>query len=192
MRLPLIFLALLTLANADAKPVPETDRVPVDVRRTTLIVNDADASLALYRDALGLQVIYDQLINSPMDNGAIRSRRLVLLQANDDYIGVVGLLQYLHPLKPQRREKFDEPVPGDPILVINAKDLKQRWQAIAQTPRVSVIDEPDLVHYPRANGAKIAVLVSMIRDPDGYWLEINQLLDAPASTADGMSATSDD
>jgi len=167
-----------------AKQVPDDKLIPVDIRRTTFIVNDAEKSLKLYRDALGLKVIYDQMIESPMANGETRKRRLVLLRANDDFIGAIGILEYIHPLKPQRKEQFDEPVPGDPIIVINAKDLDKRWPSIAKSPGVNVIDAPDVVHYPRANGDKISVNVSMIRDPDGYWLEINQLLDKPASEKD--------
>ena len=102
-------LALAASVTACAAPVADEARIPVDVRRTTLLVNDTDKSLALYRDALGLTVIYDQLIESPMENGETRSRRLVLLQANDDFIGVLGLLEYIHPKKPQRQDHFDEP-----------------------------------------------------------------------------------
>ncbi|MBU3023530.1 VOC family protein [Aestuariibacter sp. A3R04] len=169
---------------AQAAPVSETEQIPVDIRRTTFITNDTEKSLKLYRDALGLKVIYDQMINSPMENGETRQRRLVLMRANDDFIGAVGLLEYIHPKKPQRQEKFDEPVPGDPIVVINAKDLDKRWDKVAASPGVTVIESPEIVHYPRANGGKIAVNVSMIRDPDGYWLEINQILDEPASEKD--------
>ncbi len=90
----------------------------------------------------------------------------------------------IYPEKPQRKERFDEPVPGDPIIVINASDLDKRWDKVASVPGLHVIEAPELVHYPRANGGKIAVMVSMVRDPDGYWLEINQLLDAPAKSTD--------
>lgn len=175
------------LANNTANTAKETSNTtknPVDIRRTTLIVNDAEKSLALYRDALGLTVIYDQMINSPMANGETRKRRLVLLKANDDFIGAIGLLHYIHPLKPQRKDKFDEPVPGDPIIVINASDLDTRWEKVTAVKHIKIIDAPEIVHYPRANGGKIAVNVSMIRDPDGYWLEINQILDKPASAED--------
>ncbi len=170
--------------STNAAPVADEKRIPVDIRRTTFIVNDADKSLKLYRDALGLKVIYDQDINTPMEDGNIRKRRLVLLEANDDYVGLIGILQYIYPLKPQRKEKFDEPVPGDPIIVINATDLDTRWEKIASSPGVKVIEAPKLVHYPRAGGGKIAVKMSMIQDPDGYWLEINHLLDAPAKASD--------
>lgn len=169
---------------ASAAPVPPEDQIPVDIRRTTLIVNDADKSLKLYRDALGMKVIYDQMINSPMEDGKVRKRRLVLMRANDDFIGAVGLLQYIYPLKPQRQETFDEPVPGDPIIVINASDLDTRWANVESSPGVKVMSAPELVNYPRADGGKIAVMVSMVRDPDGYWLEINQLLDESAKASD--------
>lgn len=182
--LVLTLISSLFVGAVGAKPVPQDDQIPVDIRRTTLIVNDAEKSLALYKDALGLKVIYDQMINSPMDNGETRKRRLVLLRANDDFIGAIGLLQYIHPLKPQRQDHFDEPVPGDPIIVINAKDLDKRWEKVASSPGVKVMSAPEIVHYPRANGEKIAVNVSMIRDPDGYWLEVNQILDKPASEKD--------
>lgn len=185
------YVALLTMAlfstqslTVHAKAVDNEEKIPVDIRRTTLLVNDAEASLKLYRDALGLKVIYDQMIVSPMADGKERKRRLVLMRANDDFIGAIGLLQYIYPEKPQRKETFDEPVPGDPIIVINASDLDKRWDKVASVPGLNVIEAPELVHYPRANGGKIAVMVSMVRDPDGYWLEINQLLDAPAKSTD--------
>jgi len=176
--------SVLACFQSYAEPVSEDQRIAVDIRRTTFIVNDIDTSLKLYRDALGLNVIYDQMINSPMENGETRKRRLVLLQANDTFIGALGLLQYIYPLKPQRQETFDQPVPGDPIMVINASDLDERWPAIEKSPKISVIEAPHRVEYPRADGGKIAVMVSMIRDPDGYWLEVNQLLDAPAKATD--------
>lgn len=183
-QLSMCIVAVCATVVACAAPVAPEARGPVDVRRTTLLVNDTDTSLALYRDALGLTVIYDQLIESPMGNGETRSRRLVLLQANDDFIGVLGLLEYIHPRKPQRQERFDEPVPGDPIIVINAADLDERWARVEASPGVTVVDAPERVEYPRAGGGVIRVNVSMVRDPDGYWLEINQLLDAPASAED--------
>ena len=36
------------------------DLNPLDLRRTTLVVRDIEKSLALYRDALGMTVEYDQ------------------------------------------------------------------------------------------------------------------------------------
>lgn len=187
MRVTLLLLTLIlsvVSGTTTSAPVAEADRISVDIRRTTLIVNDAEKSLALYRDALGMKVMYDQMINSSMKNGETRKRRLVLLQANDDFIGTIGILEYIYPRKPQRQESFDEPVPGDPIIVINASDLNTRWLLVEQTKGVTVMSAPELIEYPRANGSKIRAMVSMIQDPDGYWLEINQLLDEPARSTD--------
>ncbi len=176
-------LSILALTSVlQAAPVPEEDKIPVDVRRTTLLVTDIDNSLELYRNALGLNVIYDQFMYR---DGEQKPRlRLVLLRANDDYVGVIGLLQYMNPKKPERQEHFDTPVPGDPIIVINAQDLDQRWPTIEKTSNVEIVDAPEMVSYPRAGGGEIRAMVSMIRDPDGYWLEINKILDAPAGTGD--------
>ena len=154
-----VMLCALPCIQSIAAPVNDEDRISVDIRRTTFLV-------------------------SPMENGEIRKRRLVLMQANDTFIGALGLLQYIYPEKPQRQEKFDEPVPGDPIMVMNVSDLDTRWKSVEQSPKVAVIEAPHHVEYPRADGGKIAVMVSMIRDPDGYWIEVNQLLDAPAKASD--------
>ena len=181
--LQVLLVTCVTLTTSlTAKEMPPEERAPIDIRRTTFIVNDAEKSLALYRDALGLRVIYDQMISTPMENGELKKRRLIFLKANNDFVGVLGILQYIHPLKPQRQEKFNEPVPGDPITVINVDNLDAIWPAVVASPGVKVIDKPELVIYPRGNGEKIRVKQTMIQDADGYWLEVNQLFDKPATS----------
>ena len=46
-------------------PLAAAAEFPLLLRRTTLIVRDIEASLKLYRDGLGMEVIYDQEINRP-------------------------------------------------------------------------------------------------------------------------------
>ena len=96
---------LVTCTPVQGKPVPEDERLPLDLRRTTLVVRDIDRSIALYRDALGMTVSYDNMIRTPRaaktDQEAEISRRLTFLQANDDFIGVLGLLEYRKPRKQQ-------------------------------------------------------------------------------------------
>jgi len=74
-----------------AAPVAADERIPIDLRRTTLVVRDLERSLHLYRDVLGLQPIYDHVIRTPReaptDQEADRSLRLVFLRANDDLSG---------------------------------------------------------------------------------------------------------
>ena len=87
--------ALLLPATLLAEPVPISERGPVDIRRTTFVVRDIEKSLPLYRDALGLKVIYDQLIGGGTDaagKAIAPTLRLVLLRANDSFIGALGML----------------------------------------------------------------------------------------------------
>ena len=94
-----------------AEPI---DLNPLDLRRTTLVVRDIEKSLALYRDALGMTVEYDQELTSPGltsrfgADGENRSR-LVLLKANDSFIGMLGLWQFLD----QTEQDLAEPDPAD-------------------------------------------------------------------------------
>ena len=90
-RLPIV-LGFFFLAGgapgASAQRVPESEQIPVDIRRTTLLVRDVDRSLAFWRDALGLKVIYDRVLGEPP-----HTTRLVLLRANDEFIGNLGIMR---------------------------------------------------------------------------------------------------
>lgn len=189
MRLVWLLLAGLVLAQPlRADPVPVGERIPVDVRRTTLVVKDIERSLPFWRDALGLTVVYDQMIERPLDpekpEGAKRSLRLVLMRANDTFIGAIGLLEYVSPRRPERAPGEDRPIVGDFIMVVNATDLDTRWEGVRSVPGVRVLSEPSLVEYPAPGGGVIPVMVSMVRDPDGYFVELNQILGKPAGASD--------
>ena len=179
--LALLVVFLSYVVTSAAGPVAESERVPIDLRRTTLIVRDIDASLAFYRDALGLKVIYDNMIRTPRDaatnDEADRVSRLVFLRANDDYIGIVGLLQYL---KPPRRShnQGDEPFStGSMVLLFNSENLSSTFAKARDVNGVRVIREPVRVEYPSYDGdGTIPVMVSILTDPDGFVIELNQLL----------------
>ncbi len=177
----LLFSFLPMLAGPGfAAPVAEADRLPLDLRRTTLVVRDMDRSLALYRDALGMRQSYDNLIRTPRDAEsdaeAERALRLAFLQANDDFVGVLGLLEYRKPRKEQPVSDLAFE-PGTIVLVFNVNDLDQRWEDVVSVPGVEVLSEPEETSYPSYDGkGTIPVRVSVIRDPDGFIVELNQLL----------------
>jgi catechol 2,3-dioxygenase-like lactoylglutathione lyase family enzyme len=181
-------LALLWTASlpAAAAPVAEELRGPVDVRRTTLIVRDIERSLPFWRDALGLTVVYDQLIERPGrpedPPGTKRSLRLVLMRANDTFVGAVGLLEYISPRRPDPGMGEDRAGIGDFIMVVNAADLEARWERVKAVPGVKVVSEPERIEYPAPGGGVIPVMVTMVRDPDGYFVELNQILGKPAGS----------
>ena len=169
-------------ASAD-RAVRATERGaanPLDLRRTTLIVADAEASLALYRDALGMTVRYDEELTSPglarHDADEQNRSRLVLMKTNDDFVAGLGLWQFLD------RAPADGPAldgrfrTGDVVILFNTEELDRHFAAARAVPGVVVVEEPHLRVYPGPAG-DIRVRVSMIRDPDGYTVELNQLLD---------------
>jgi catechol 2,3-dioxygenase-like lactoylglutathione lyase family enzyme len=166
---------------ASTAPVRDADRVPIDLRRTTLIVRDMETSLRFYRDALDLKVAYDQVIRTPRDApddaAAERSLRLVLLQANDDFIGMIGLIQYYKPLRPVPAARIEPFSIGSMVFVFNVKDAAGRFAEARKVPGVRVIEEPAPTTYPGYGGqGTIPVTVSVLTDPDGYVVELNELL----------------
>ena len=179
----IICIAILTILPclAAAEPVAKDDRVPIDLRRTTLIVRDIDRSLAFYRDALGMQVIYDNAIRTPRDAAsdeeAMRASRLVFLRANDTYVGIIGLLQYTKPVKPALSQG-DEPFStGSIVLLFNSHDLESTFAKARAVPGVRALYEPTETAYPSYDGkGTIPVMVSVLTDPDGFVIELNQLL----------------
>ncbi|MEZ5513418.1 MAG: VOC family protein [Steroidobacteraceae bacterium] len=185
LKIPLTALLVGCVTLAAAAPVPEANRIPVDVRRTTLVVRDIEKSLPLYRDALGLQVIYDELVGGGTDaDGKAKQPtvRLVLLRANDTFIGVLGLMQRLN-IPPPPAPQFAKAMPGQPIIVMNVADLDQRFATIEATPHVTVDTRPVTIEYPAPGGAgKIPVLFSAVWDADGNYIELNKLLGQAAGT----------
>ena len=172
------FCGLLILTGAGAAPVAEEDRVGIDLRRTTLIVSDIETSLELYRDALGFKVIYDNMIRTPRsaktDAESELSRRLVFVRANDDYIGIIGLLQYTKPVKGPRQREQKEFSPGSAVLLFTTEALDRKFAAARAVPGVEIIQEPvDVTYPPYAGGNAIEVRTSSFYDPDGFLVELN-------------------
>lgn len=178
--------ALVSAAGARAEPVAPAERIPVDIRRTTFVVRDIDRSLAFYRDALGLKLLYDQPIGGGVDKegkALAPTVRLVLLRANDTFIGALGLMQRLNPASAPPPPVFERPGVGGMVMVINVADLDQRWPRIAATPHLKVAQAPTRVDYPAPGGGSIPVLFSAVWDADGNFIELNKLMGAPAGAA---------
>ena len=89
-------------ANSSAIPPgsrPGLDEVtdPLTLRSQTLIAREIEKSLLLYRDAIGMEVIYDNIIRRPhREEDRQQEIRLVFLKASNDFIGVLGPVDYEH------------------------------------------------------------------------------------------------
>ncbi|MYF50380.1 MAG: VOC family protein [Gammaproteobacteria bacterium] len=176
-----------TAATADTLAIQPLGLVeapdPLTLRRQTLIVRDIEKSLLLYRDAIGMEVIYDNIIRRPhRTEDRQQEIRLVFLKANNDFIGVLGLVDYEynnpdHPAhaKPVRKEGF---TPGNSVLLFNTTQLEERWPKIEAVEGVDVIGGPTYTEYPSYDGSSIIrVNVTRFYDADGFLVEFNQPLD---------------
>ena len=161
--------------DGDVEAFTNDERLPLDLRRTTLLVRDLEASLALYRDALGMEVSYDQILTSR--DGSSQSR-LVLLKANDPMIGMLGLWELPEAADAPTPQWGDGFAPGEIVLLFNTSDLDTVFPAAAASEGVTVISEPTYREYP-GDGVTYQVMVSMLRDPDGHIVELNNRLSPP-------------
>lgn len=165
-------------------PDAAIQKFPTDLRRTSLIVSDIDESLNLYRDILGFQVNYDAEVTMsgvalPAGEPGAKAR-LVLVSSNDSWVGWIGLLQWLDP-------KLEVPTPrtrmgiGDALLVFNTEKVDEHCAAVAKLPGVNMTAPASNTTYPgRAGGDPIVVRTCYLFDRDGYFMELNKVLDREA------------
>ena len=190
MRICLIMTALLLSAPASAQSERSTvaagvekpaERIPTDIRRTTLIVRSIENSLKLYRDVFGMKVNYDTVVQTsgvalPAGKPGAKAR-LVLLNSNDTYIGWIGLMEWLDPPIKAKRAYRKRMGPGDHVIVTNTDDVDARCAAAAKVPGVTMTAPVRMQEYPGRNGAlPIRVRGCNFFDPDGTLIELNQLL----------------
>ena len=162
--------------TSTAQPVADNQRIPVDVRRTTLIVRDMEKSLAFWRDAIGLTMVYDRVLGA-----APAQQRLVLLRANDEFIGAIGLLERFDTRDQMPPVTYERAKYGQVIFVINAKDLETRIEKVKKVPGARIQSGPDRIEYPSPDGKGIIpVLQTNLWDPDGYFVELNKILGTAA------------
>jgi catechol 2,3-dioxygenase-like lactoylglutathione lyase family enzyme len=178
-------LGALLGSAAHAAPITDAPRAVAILRRTALVVHDIDAALALYRDALGLQVVSDRTSRMPAeaktDAEAKSVLRLVLLRGNDDYVGELELLYYAKPQrKPRPARTDDQRDPGDVVMLFSTRDLPAVFVKARAVPGVRVEREPRAVPVHAPDGSMTSEVYGYLYDPDGNYVEISQSTDPRA------------
>ena len=177
----------VTESSPDKKPAIQApdasiQTFPTDLRRVSLIVDDIEESLKLYRDVLEFQVNYDAEVTMsgvalPAGEPGAKAR-LVLISSNDSWVGWIGLLQWLDP-------KLDVPAAprtrmgiGDALLVFNTEKVDEHCEAVEKLPGVNMTAPAGNTTYPAREGGKpIVVRTCYLFDRDGYFIELNKVLD---------------
>jgi len=101
----------------------------------------------------------------------------VLVSTNDSWVGWIGLLQWLDP-------ELEKPVPrtrmgiGDALLVFNTEKVDEHCDAVAKLPEINITAPASNTTYPaREGGEPIVVRTCYLFDRDGYFIELNKVLD---------------
>ena len=147
------------------------------VKRTTLMVRDAQASARWYEQVLGMTRAMDTpftLSGEQLAAGAKGDRlRLVIMKAAHDEIGMIGLMEWIEPRMdapagPPTRIQF-----GQPVFVVAAKDCRATVER-ARAAGSRIHCEPREWTVKGFGGVEQAMIGASFFDPDGYFFEANE------------------
>ena len=148
------------------------------VKRTTLIVRDMAVSLRWYERVLGMSVWLDTeyvLSGEGIAAGSPGDRtHLVILKAEHDRIGMIGLLQWLEPSLPAPEIDYSVSY-GTAVFVVETDDageLARRAEALGT--RIKTRER--LFTVTGAGGQIRHLKGTVLYDPDGHIFECNQVL----------------
>ena len=149
------------------------------VKRTTLIVRDIGTSVRWYQQVLGMSVWMDTdftLSGVGLACGKAGDKtHLVIMQADDPKIGMIGLLQWIDPPLPAPEEIPRSVGYGNPTFVVEAEDAKASCEA-ARALGTHIHAEPHEWSVQGQDGRHKHFLSVSLFDPDGYFFECNQVL----------------
>ena len=167
----------------ESSPPNQSDLPPTLLRRTTLLVSDIDSSLKIYQDILGLQIVFDKILpigGKGLPTGVFDAKgRLVFLKSfHDHQVGVLGLLSYIDkpiPIRPDGPRKLMQV--GDSVMLMNTTGVKARIEKLKQVPGVNIVSEGSIDKYPGVKGNTITVWGNSFFDPDGNFIELNEVFE---------------
>jgi len=147
------------------------------IKRTTLMVRDADAAARWYENVFGMTRIMDTpftLSGTQLAAGQKGDQtRLIILKARDDVIGMIGLLQWVDPPMEAPAELPKRIAFGAPIFVVAADDCRATTdRARAAGSRIHC--EPRDWTVRGFDGREQAMVGASFFDLDGYFFEVNQ------------------
>jgi len=147
-----------------------------------MMVNEIESALTIYRDILGMQVHYDEEIivsGQGLPAGEPDSKtRLVLLKCKDEFIGMLGILQYIDPPLPAApsRPNPNRVQVGESVYVLHHDDVEATYPKLKEVPGIEMVSHPHISEYPKPDGGVFRVLGSSFFDPNGYFVELNQFV----------------
>lgn len=147
------------------------------IKRTTLMVRDADTAARWYEDVFGMTRIMDTpftLSGTQLAAGQKGDQtRLIILKARDDVIGMIGLLQWVDPPMEAPAALPTRIAFGAPIFVVAADDCRATTER-ARAAGSRIHCEPRDWTVRGFDGREQAMVGASFFDLDGYFFEVNQ------------------
>ncbi len=160
------------------------------IKRTTHIVRDIETSARWYAEVMGMTRYYDNeivLSGTGMAAGKAGDRtQLIIMQADDPVIGMIGLLQWVEPELPAPAEIPTSVSYGNPTFVVASDDVGEAHRRAAELG-THIHSQPHEWSVEGADGELKCFLGVSLFDPDGYFYELNQLLASKPMTAEDPS-----
>ncbi|WFL76342.1 VOC family protein [Altererythrobacter arenosus] len=150
------------------------------VKRTTLMVRDAERAAHWYEDVFGMSRWMDTpftLSGTQLAAGKKGDKtRLVIMKAEHDEIGMLGLLQWVDPPRADVPAELPTEIPfGTPIFVVASQDTAGAVER-ARASGSRIHSEPTEWSVTGADGRVKDMLGASFWDLDGYFFEVNQVV----------------
>jgi catechol 2,3-dioxygenase-like lactoylglutathione lyase family enzyme len=147
------------------------------IRRTTLIVRDAEAAAHWYEQVFGMTRWMDTPFTLSGQQLAVGQKgdqtRLIIMKCEHDFIGMIGLLQWVDPPMDAPAELPTRIAFGAPIFVVQATDCHATVErARALGSRIHA--EPLNWTVTSADGKPLDLVGASFFDLDGYFFEVNE------------------
>ena len=154
--------------------------MPDVIKRTTLIVRDAERAAQWYEQVFGMTRWMDTPFTLSGEQLATGEKgdetRLVIMKAEHDTIGMIGLLEWLKPRRTDAPDELPTSVGfGAPIFVVAAEDVRRTLDA-ARALGSRIHCEPREWSVTGADGKVKDMLGASLFDLDGYFYEMNQVV----------------
>jgi catechol 2,3-dioxygenase-like lactoylglutathione lyase family enzyme len=147
------------------------------IKRTTLMVRDAERAANWYADVFGMTRWMDvpfTLSGTQLAAGQKGDQtRLIIMKAEDDVIGMIGLLEWIEPKQEAPAERPTRIAFGAPIFVVAAQDCRNAVEC-ARAAGSHISCEPHEWEVAGADGAVKQMIGASFFDLDGYFFEVNQ------------------
>jgi catechol 2,3-dioxygenase-like lactoylglutathione lyase family enzyme len=146
------------------------------LKRTTLIVRDAEKAADWYSHVFGMKRWLDipfTLSGIGLAIGEAGDKtHLVIMQCEDPIIGMIGLLQWVDP--PLEMPPIpNKVVVGAPIFVLDSGDVRGAFER-AKASGIQIYSELHEWSFTNAEGITKTWLGCSFFDLDGYFYEVNQ------------------